>query len=59
MTTTSSSISRSATLALLASSFLLTSLVLIADSCLVENAAVFIALKDRGSGRYQPPTEAP
>jgi hypothetical protein len=41
------------------SSFLLTSLVLIADSCLVGMAAVLIALKDRASGPYQAPTEAP
>jgi hypothetical protein len=50
MTTTSNFISRSATLVLFVSSFLLTSFVLIADSRLVRRVAVLIALKDLGGG---------
>src|ERR1700679_1438773 len=50
MTTTSSFISRSATLVLFVSLFLLPSCVLIVDSCLVGMATVLMALKGRDIG---------
>jgi hypothetical protein len=59
MTITSSFISRSATLALFVSSFLLNSFVLIADSCLVGMAVVLIARRIEAAGPYELTTEAP